>query len=157
MSTRYPRRIFVLAAIAALTSLLATHTVTGTALGSEKTLRLTLSVTNPDTGQPIRSGSTIPATTPFQVTASTNSIDCAGQIVITALGAPGFLPSVLVSSSTMIIGPAAATDAATTERLEAGALPRSAVNDFKISASCNGSRTRQFADADYEFYVAPLP
>jgi len=111
-------------------------------------LKISITVTNLATGQPLASRETVAAGTPFQVTVSANGIDCVGQFVVSALGAPGSLPSVLVQFVPFIID---GSDAAGST-LVAGALP-SGGNDFKVSASCNGADPKSFSHEDFEFFV----
>jgi hypothetical protein len=83
------------------------------------------------------------------VTVTTNGIDCAGQFVVTALGAPGAPPSVLVQFIAFIVGPAFGSNDATGFILVAAGNE----NNFKITASCNGSRRSERAFAFSEFWV----
>jgi hypothetical protein len=99
------------------------------------------------TRQPITSGETISADTPFQVQVTTNGIDCAGQFVVTALGQQDGPTAVLVQDVPFVIGPAADAKSASGE-------PLSAVmgNDWKITASCNGAQPNEKAFAFIEFF-----
>jgi hypothetical protein len=110
-------------------------------------LRLRVTVRNADTGEPI--GWHTPLGTPFQVTVFTNALDCAGQFVVTALGASGAPPSVLVQVVPFIIGPAVGSNEASGAILEAAGVD----NDWKITASCNGASRGQIAFAFHEFLV----
>jgi len=76
----------------------------------------TISITVQDvtTGQQISNGETVAAGDQFQATVTTtNNIDCAGQFVVTAVGAPGAPPEVLVQIVPFIIGPASGGDSVT--------------------------------------------
>lgn len=112
-----------------------------------------ISVANLDSGESIRDHSTVMAGTDFQVTVATNEVDCAGQFVVTARGAPGAPPSMLVQFAPFIVGPSSSANAVTTAPLDAGVLP-SGVNDFKISATCNAAEAAHFASATFEFFAA---
>jgi len=115
-------------------------------------LEIKISVNNLDTGEPIRQRQTdVVENSEFQVTVRTNGIDCAGQIVVTALGAPTFPPSVLVQSFDFIIGPFGGSNSALFEPLFANGFG----NVWKISASCNGAVPQQFAFDSFEFLVEP--
>src|SRR5579863_1793910 len=115
-------------------------------------LSLTITVQDITTGQPITNGETLHATDNFQVTVTTNNINCAGQFVVTALGAPGAPPSVLVQTVPYVIGPASGGNSAIGSTLNASVLP-SGYNDWKISTSCNGANRGQFASSHFEFFV----
>lgn len=110
-------------------------------------LRLRVTVRNADTGE--RIGWHTPLGTPFQVTVSTNDVDCAGQFVVTALGASSAPPSVLVQVVPFIIGPAVGSNEVTGGILEAAGVD----NDWKVTASCTGARRGQIAFALHEFLV----
>jgi hypothetical protein len=116
-------------------------------LGPFSPIRIT--VMNTNTFTPIQNRQTIGEGTPFQVKVTSNGVDCAGQLVVTALGAIGLPPSVLVDVESFIIGPAVGTNAVTGPPLTAGGFG----NDFKISATCNGAKPAQFAHASFEFFV----
>jgi hypothetical protein len=110
-------------------------------------LRLRVTVRNADTGEQI--GWRTPLGTPFQVTVSTNDVDCAGQFVVTALGSSGAPPSVLVQAVPFIIGPGVGSNAVTGAILQAAGVD----NDWKVTASCNGAKRGQIAFAFHEFLV----
>ncbi len=111
---------------------------------------LSVTVVDLTTGKPISSGETVANDDKFQVTVtSTNGVNCAGQWVVSALGAPGAPPAVLVQSVPFIIGPASGGNSATGSPLTANGIP----NDWKISASCDGAEPGQFAEASLEFFV----
>lgn len=111
---------------------------------------LALTVEDLNTGQPISSGQTVANMHRFHVTVTTtNGVTCAGQWIITALGAPGAPPSVLVQLQSFIIGPDTNATSVTGAPLMANGIP----NDWKISASCNGAEPGQFAQANFEFFV----
>lgn len=60
----------------------------------------------------------------FQVSVTTeNQIDCAGQFIVTAAGAPGAPSEVLVQSQTYIIGPASGDDSVTGAILASNGTP----------------------------------
>lgn len=113
---------------------------------------LHVTVTDVTSGQRVRSGRTFDAPFDFQVTVATDGIDCAGQFVVTALGAPGAPPSVLVQSKTFILGPAVGADTVTGETLTAWPLA-GGTNRWKISASCNGTGEREIYFDAFEFQV----
>lgn len=124
--------------------------------------QLTISVTacspspcTPD--QPVKFGETIQNQTPTITITVTSNFDCAGQLALTALGAPGFPPEVgiLTSPGLFTIGPDVVPpygngNSVTTLPITLGVLPNG-TNAFKISASCNGARQLQFAFAVFEF------
>src|SRR2546425_9748162 len=97
-----------------------TSTALGQGIPGLGRLRISIEVTNLDTGMPIKRRDTLTAVTPFQVTVTTNGIDCAGQFVVTALGDPsvGAPPSVLVQFIPFIIGPAVGNNSASGEPLD---------------------------------------
>lgn len=113
---------------------------------------ITISVQNLNTSTPIRDNSTVPPSTPFQVRVTTDGVDCAGQFVVTALGAPGAPPSVLVTFNSFIVGPFVGTNSAVGQPLVAAVKPDGS-NAFKISATCNGAKPGQFAVDRFEFFV----
>jgi hypothetical protein len=107
--------------------------------------------------QPVKFGETIPNQTPTIAITVTSEFDCAGQLALTALGAPGFPPEVgvLTSPGLFTIGPDVVPpygngNSATTLPITLGVLPNG-TNAFKISASCNGAAERHFAFAEFEF------
>jgi hypothetical protein len=112
----------------------------------------TITVQDVTTGLPISNGQTLASSDKFQVTVTTNDVNCAGQYTVTALGAPGVPPSVLVQVVPYIIGPASRHNSVTGGILSAGVLP-SGYNDWKISSSCGGAQTGQFAFSHFEFFV----
>jgi hypothetical protein len=112
--------------------------------------KLALTVEDLTTGQPISSGEIVANMDKFDVTVTTtNGIDCAGQWIVTALGAPGFPPSVPVQVHAFVIGPGTHTPSVTGAPLTANGVP----NDWKISASCNAAEAGQFVEATVEFFV----
>jgi hypothetical protein len=113
---------------------------------------ISITLQDTTTGQPITNHETLSATDNFQVTVTTNNINCAGQFVVTALGASGAPPSVLVQAVPYIVGPAVGTNSVSGSTLNASVLP-SGYNDWKISTTCNGAERGQFAYAHFEFYV----
>jgi hypothetical protein len=114
--------------------------------------KIVLSVTAFDitANQPIAKGQTVRAGHQFAVTVTTNGIDCAGQFVVSARGAAGGVPAVLVQAIPYVIGPASGTNSASGPGLTASVLS-SGKNDFKISASCNGGANSQFGFGSFEF------
>lgn len=130
------------------------HQITSPALaGGKHNLKTWIQVTNLDTGEPIRQRDTVDAGTPFDVTINTNGVDCAGQFVVSAIGAPGNPPSVLVQIESFIIGPAEGSNSFTADPLNASVLPEG-YNNWKISVSCNGAKKRQHDYDFFEFYAA---
>ncbi len=120
---------------------------------AQNDVMIQVSVFDVTTGQPIAPGQVLTTNTDqFQVTVTTNNIDCAGQFTVTALGAPGNPPSVLVQSVPFIIGPFGGSNSVTGGVLTAGSRP-DGTNDFKVSASCNGAVPAQFAFDTFEFFV----
>jgi hypothetical protein len=107
------------------------------------------------TGKPIHQGETIVAGDQFQATVTVlNNVDCAGQLVLTALGAPGNPPSVIVQSFLFIIGPASGGDSATGGILTSNGTPGHP-NDWKVSASCNAAMPGSaFGFAQFHFTSA---
>jgi hypothetical protein len=108
-------------------------------------LRIGIRVTDVATGQPI--GESVSSGTSFQVTVSTNGIDCAGQWVVTSIGAPGLPPSVIVQAVPFIVGPALGNDSAV-----GFILTTSPNNRYKVSASCNGFEVGEHDFAFFEFF-----
>ena len=111
-------------------------------------LRIRITVTNLTTGKLIKQRSRLTQEANFAVTVTTNGVDCAGQFVVTALGAPGSPPSVIVQSVPFVVGPALADNSATGAPLNSGTN-----NLWKISASCNGAERGQFDTDTFEFSV----
>jgi hypothetical protein len=84
---------------------------------------IAVTVLDVTTGLQISSGETITAGDKFQVTVTvTNNIDCAGQFVVTALGASGAPPEALVQNVIFTVGPASGGDSAKAECLSPTAL-----------------------------------
>ncbi len=110
---------------------------------------LTTTVQDVTTGHNITSGEILTTNDNFQVTVTTHDVDCAGQFVVTALGAPGAPPSVLVQVVPYIIGPASGGGGSVTGSI----LNAGGNNDWKISTSCNGAQPRQFYSSQFEFFV----
>ena len=111
--------------------------------------KITISVLNISDGGEIRNRQTLTAETFFQVKVTTNGVDCAGQHVVTAIGAPGFPPSVLVQASTFTVGPAVSSDFFINPEI----LTSTIQNHWQISASCNGVRGKRAAFDFFEFFV----
>jgi hypothetical protein len=100
---------------------------------------IAVTVLDVTTGLQISSGETITAGDKFQVTVTvTNNIDCAGQFVVTALGASGAPPEALVQNVIFTVGPASGGDSATGGVLISNGTPGHP-NRWKISASCDGA------------------
>lgn len=114
-------------------------------------IQLTLTVMDLTANKPIKQSETVPAGHQFNVTVSTNDIDCAGQFAVTALGAPGAPPEAGVQALAYVIGPSSGSNSATGQTLTV-THPPSGKNDFKISATCNGAVKRQFGVKTFEFY-----
>jgi len=114
--------------------------------------KIAISVMDLTAGRPLKDRETI---TPgvdgdrFQVTVNGNGGDCAGQYVVSALGAPGGLPSVLVQFVPFIIGPGVGNNSVTGPELTANP----GVNAWKISASCNGAGPKEFDFDSFEFFT----
>ncbi len=111
-----------------------------------------ISVTDITTGAPIRTRQTITAGDIFQVTVTTNGVDCAGQFVVTALGLN--TPAALVQFLAFTIGPASGNESVTGGQLTANDF-NGGVNDWKISASCNGAARSQWSKDFFEFFAQP--
>jgi hypothetical protein len=125
-----------------------------TAWGGPAAASITIGVKDLTTGKQIVNKGTITAGDEFQVTVtSAPEFNCAGQFVVTALGATGGPPEVLVQTVPFIIGPASGGNSAT-----GGVLTSNGVvgqeNDWKISTSCNGSTMSSFTSANFEFLSA---
>lgn len=115
---------------------------------------ISITVLDVTTGQQISQGETITAGDEFQVTVTvTNSINCAGQFVVTAIGAPGAPPEVLVQVVPFIIGPAGGDNSATGSILTSNGTPGHP-NYWKVSASCNGVGLNAFGFAQFQFTSA---
>ena len=110
--------------------------------------------------QPVKVGETIQNQTPTITITVTSDFDCAGQLTLTALGAPGFAPVVGITTSPEVFflggpdlpAPYNNGNSVTTFPTTLGVLPNG-TNAFKISASCNGAAQRQFAFAEFEFSI----
>jgi len=110
----------------------------------------------PDRAVP--SGYAIPNQTPTVTITVTSDFDCAGQLTLTALGAPGFPPVVGIATSPEVFflggsdvpPPYDNGNSVTTLPTTLGVLPNG-TNSFKISASCNGAEPGQFAYAGFQF------
>jgi hypothetical protein len=118
---------------------------------------LTIHVTTKDltTGKTIKANQTIAQGHTIQVSVTTNSVDCAGQFAVSALGAPGNPPAVLVQVVPYIIGPFVGSNIATGVPITVASLSATESNDFKVSATCNGAPATQWASSHLEFFVAP--
>jgi hypothetical protein len=125
-----------------------------TAWGGPAAASIAISAKDLTAGKQIVSGSTITAGDKFQVTVTgAPEFNCAGQFVVTALGAEGAPPAVLVQNVTFIIGPAVGANSATGGELTSNGTPGHE-NDWKISASCNGTSPNSFAFSHFEFLSA---
>jgi hypothetical protein len=114
-------------------------------------LRTTITVQDLTTGQLIKRGETINAVDTVQITVTTNGVNCAGQVAVTALGITGAPPEVGVVSAPFTIGPAT-SNSFSLSPFYVGVLP-SGENDWKISSSCNGASRGQFDFGKFEFFV----
>jgi hypothetical protein len=132
----------------------AADTEAQTAWGGPAGAGIAISVMDLTTAKSILSGTTIPAGDEFQVTVTgAPQFNCAGQFVVTALGGAGAPPSALVQVVPFIIGPAVGAASASGGVLTSNGAPGDE-NDWKISASCNGSNTNSFAFTQFEFLSA---
>ena len=121
-------------------------------------LKIAISVQDLTTNQPISYGETIHAVDTIKVTVTTNGVNCAGAVAVTALGITGAPPEVGVVSSPFYIGsaPTEPGESFSLAPFYVGVLPNG-TNDWKISASCNGARVGQFDFATFEFFVNTNP
>lgn len=117
-------------------------------------LKIKISVVNTATQAPIAKGAKFDASTPFQVTVTTNGVDCAGQFVVTALGdtSAGAPPAFVVQSMPFVIGAASGSNTVTGTPVSSTVTPDNS-NDVKISATCNGAEPSQYSSAFEEFFV----
>lgn len=122
--------------------------------GNSPKLKLKITVTNLDTGQVIGQRATINNNTPIQVSVKTNGINCAGAFVLSARGdtSTGAPPVVIYQSVPIIIGPAIGDNTATGETHIATDW-EGGFQNYKVSAVCNGFRTKQFDSDFFEFFV----
>jgi hypothetical protein len=145
--------ISVAVALVAIVALLSTQVFVGTISGSSTNASATgyisIQVKNLSSGKNIPNNSNVPNGTPFQVTVTTNNVNCAGQFVVTALGAPRAPPSVLVQTVPYIVGPFGGSNSASGSPLSASGSG----NVFKVSTTCNGAASSQFATAHFQFFV----
>jgi hypothetical protein len=112
---------------------------------------IAVTVLDVTTGQPIPLGGRITAGDRFQATITvTNNIDCAGQFVVTAVGAQGAPPEVLVQIMPFIVGPASGGDSVTGGILTSNGTPGHP-NHWKVSASCDGLASNAFGFARFQF------
>jgi hypothetical protein len=103
--------------------------------------------------QPVNFGETINNQTPTITITITSSFNCAGQLALTALGAPGAPPEVgIVTSPGLFTIDLSNGNSVTTLPITLGVLPNG-TNAFKISASCNGAINGQFAFGVFEFSI----
>lgn len=79
--------------------------------------------------------------------------DCSGQFVVTAVGAPANPPSVSEQLVGFVIGPAVGTNTVSGQDILADGTVGSG-NDWRISASCNGTSPNSFAFANFEFLTS---
>jgi hypothetical protein len=115
-------------------------------------LLISLQVTDLTTGKAIKPGQTVTAGDQFQVTVTTDGVNCAGQFVVTATGAPGAPPAALVQVVPYIIGPFGGNNSASGGVLTANGLD-GGKNDWKVSTSCNGASPAQFGANATEFFA----
>ena len=120
--------------------------------GRPAVLFISLQVMDLTTGKVIKPGQTVTAGDQFQVIVTTNNINCAGQFVVTALGAPGAPPSVLVQVVPYIVGPFGGSNSASGEVLTANGLS-GGKNNWKVTTTCNGAVPGQFAANATEFFA----
>jgi hypothetical protein len=126
---------------------------TALAMGADRHPNIWIQVTNLDTGMPIKRNKTFNSLgIPLEVTVTNYGADCAGQFVITAIGAPGSPPSVLVQFQAFIIGPSVGSNSVTADTIYTGVTP-DGFNDIKITASCNGAAPHQKSFDFFEFFV----
>ena len=128
----------------------------GQAVGAHdgKHPKLSIKIINLSQGGQIKHRETLNTTDQFRVQVKTNGIDCAGQYVVTAIGAPGNPPSVLVTARTFTLGPFVGSNSYTGPLiLTASVVPETLKNVWKISASCNASGNKHEYFAFVEFYV----
>ena len=113
-------------------------------------------VTNLDTELPIQRNTTLyEVGIPWRVTVTNYGADCAGQFVITAIGAPGYPPSVSLQALAFTLGPSVGNYSVVSDIFLSGVTP-DGLNDFKISASCNGALPQQKSFDFFEFFVERL-
>src|SRR5687768_14767799 len=103
---KIPRLLLPLVVGAAALAFTATVTLATRAEAGRTHLKIDLLVTNANTGQPLSGKDPLTGPVLFQVAVRTNGVDCAGDFVVTALGAQGSPPSVLVQRVPFVIGPA---------------------------------------------------
>ncbi|MGA2073818.1 MAG: hypothetical protein ABSH52_09965 [Terriglobia bacterium] len=124
------------------------------AWGGPAAASIALSVQDLTTGKSVVPGGTITAGDQFQVTVTAApEFNCAGQFAVTAVGAAGAPPSVIVQVVPFIIGPFTGTNSATGGILTSNGA-QGDENDWKISASCNGGSSNSFAFSQFEFLSA---
>ena len=129
-----------------------TLVVTGSAFVKAPKAKISISVMDLTTGQPVVSSQTVAGGDLFQVTLTSNNADCAGQFVVTALGAPGSPPAVLVQFTPFVVGPSSGSNSVAGGVLTANPFG-TAANDWKISASCNNAIPGQFDFDRFEFFA----
>jgi hypothetical protein len=125
-----------------------------TAWGGPAAASITISVEDITTGESVANGTTIPVGDTFQVTVTgAPEYDCSGQFVVTAVGAPANPPSVSEQLVGFVIGPAVGTNTVSGQDILADGTVGSG-NDWRISASCNGTSPNSFAFANFEFLTS---
>jgi hypothetical protein len=127
-----------------------------TAWGGPPAAHIGITVEDVTTGLPISPGGSITGPDQFQVTVTGGpELDCAGQFVVTAVGSGGTVPPALVvQAMTFVFQPAVAPPSVTGAPLPSGDATFGAENDWKITASCNGSTQNSFAFSSFEFTSA---
>jgi hypothetical protein len=115
-----------------------------TAWGGPAAASIAISVQDLTTGKPIKNGSTITAGDQFQVTVtSAPEYNCAGQFVVTALGAPGRRQRYLFRPCHLLSAPPRGGNSATGGVLSSNGIPGHE-NDWKVGASCKRSSHQLF-------------
>ncbi len=108
--------------------------------------------------QPIKDGATVPPGNYVQVTVTPKrNADCAGSLLVTALGIPGVAPSVIARSYLFTVGPnnkPTSTSSFVTESIQVYTMNDGSKNKYKISASCHGVSKNAFGFDTFEFDVS---
>ena len=131
-----------------------TFTDAQTAWGGPAAASISISVEDVTTGKNVANGTTIPVGDTFQVTVTgAPEYNCTGQFIVTAVGAPGNPPSVSEQLVPFVIGPAVGTNTISGQDILANGTVGSG-NDWRISASCNGTSPNSFAFSKFEFLTA---
>ena len=112
-------------------------------------LELQVLVKNATTDSVIADQAKIPAGTPYQVTVTTNEVDCAGAFVISGPGTSGGVA--LLAAQGFEIGPAAGLNSVSSSILTADVTADG--DTVKVSATCHGRAGGVFDSARTEFSV----